>query len=354
MTPEFTGNVTLPAFGSGDYMDIDVPVRSPEDNFAIEVELVDYLGRSTNQRIDLETMRNYRSPLELTVQDIGAEEVVYYPDELGEVDVDRRIPLGRKNPNGLAVIIGTQEYEERKYKHLKYADRDRDVMRKYFRQAFGLSDFQMLPSKPWQMEGGPSGDEYRMIFDPYQGDLRKRIISAEKYSEMEEIDLYVYYRGYGEWINGRPFLIPRDAKFDRDITKYPLEEMLSSLSRLSVLGSLRNITLFLDITYIDPENSSGSLWDYPDLPEKISILSASSNGETSQIYEDKKHSFFTYSLLKGLAGNADDGNNVIDLGEVTEYVYKLVPESIRTQPGAIRQNPKFNGTDLKRIVLDLR
>ena len=50
-----------------------------------------------------------------------------------------------------------------------------------------------------------------MIFDPYQGDLRKRIISAEKYSEMDEIDLYVYYRGYGEWVNGRPFLIPRDA-----------------------------------------------------------------------------------------------------------------------------------------------
>jgi hypothetical protein len=155
-------------------------------------------------------------------------------------------------------------------------------------------------------------------------------------------------------VNGRPFLIPRDAKFDRDVTKYPLEEMLSSLSRLSVLGSLRTITLFLDITYLDPEESSGLLWDYPDLPEKISILSSNSNGETSQVYDDKKHSFFTYSLLKGLAGNADDGNSVIDLGEITEYVYKTVPENIRTQPGTIRQNPKFNGMDLKRIVLDLR
>ena len=57
---------------------------------------------------------------------------------------------------------------------LEYADRDRDVMRTYFRQAFGLSDFQILPSKPWQMEGGPSFDEYQMIFDPYQGDLEKK------------------------------------------------------------------------------------------------------------------------------------------------------------------------------------
>ena len=110
----------------------------------------------------------------------------------------------------------------------------------------------------------------------------------------------------------------------------------------------------MDVTYINPEESSGLLWDYPDLPEKISILSSNSNGETSQLYDDKKHSFFTYSLLKGFSGNADDGNNIIDLGEITEYVYKSVPENIRTQPGSIRQNPKFNGVDLKRIILDLR
>ena len=354
MTPEFTGEITLPAFNPGDYMDIEIPIKSSESNFAIEVELSDYLGKKSITRIDLETMKNYRSPMELTIQDIGAVDIVYYPDELGEVDVDRRIPLGRKNPNALAVIIGTQEYEDKNYPYLEYADRDRDVMRTYFRQSFGLSDFQILPSKPWQMEGGPSGDEYRMIFDPYQGDLRKRIISAEKYSEMDEIDLYVYFRGYGEWINGRPFLIPRDAVYDRDVTKFSLDEMISNLSRLSVLGIINTITLFMDVTYINPEESSGLLWDYPDLPEKISILSSNSNGETSQLYDDKKHSFFTYSLLKGFSGNADDGNNIIDLGEITEYVYKSVPENIRTQPGSIRQNPKFNGLDLKRIILDLR
>ena len=353
-TPDFSGEITFPAFNPGDYMDIEIPIKSSETNFAIEVELTDYLGKKSVQRIDLETMKNYRSPMELTVQDIGAADIVYYPDEFGEVDVDRRIPLGRKNPNALAVIIGTQEYEDKNYPYLEYADRDRDVMRTYFRQAFGLSDFQILPSKPWQMEGGPSFDEYQMIFDPYQGDLRRRIISAEKYSEMDEIHLYVYFRGYGEWINGRPFLIPRDAVYDRDVTKFSLDEMVGSLSRLSVLSIIEKITLFMDVTYVNPEESSGLLWDYPDLPEKISILSSNSNGETSQSFNDKKHSFFTYSLLKGLSGNADDGDNIIDLGEITEYVYKSVPENIRNQPGSLRQNPKFNGLDLKRILLDLR
>jgi hypothetical protein len=354
-TPDFNGDVTLPGFDPGDYMDVDIPIITSEDNCTVMIELTDYLGRSNEQRINLETMRNYRSPLELTIQDIGTEDVEYYPDELGEIDVDRQIPLGRKNPNGIAVIIGTQDYDDFKnYPSLNYVSRDRDVIRNYFSKAFGFSDFQMLPSKPWQMEGGPSSEEFSIIFDPYQGDLRKRIISAEKYSDMEDINIYVYYRGYGEWVNGRPLLVPKDAKFDRHITKYPLEELVNNLSMLSVLSSIKAITLFLDITYVNPEESAGLIWDFPEVSDKICILNACSNGETSQIYNDKKHSFYTYSLLKGLSGSADDGNSVIDLGEITEYVYKTIPEHIRTQPDAKRQNPKFNGTDLKRIVLDLR
>ena len=137
---------TLPGFDPGDYMDVDIPIITSEDNCTVMIELTDYLGRSNEQRINLETMRNYRSPLELTIQDIGTEDVEYYPDELGEIDVDRQIPLGRKNPNGIAVIIGTQDYDDFKnYPSLNYVSRDRDVIRNYFSKAFGFSDFQMLP-----------------------------------------------------------------------------------------------------------------------------------------------------------------------------------------------------------------
>ena len=353
-TPGFTGKVTLPKFSPGDYMDIELPILTLLDQFFITVELKDYLDNIYEQRIELQTMRNYRSPMELTIQDLGAEDILYYPDELGEIDVDRHIPLSRKNPSGLAIVFGIEDYQDIRYPKLTYAARDRDVMRKYFNQAFGLSDFQLLPSKPWQMEGGPSEEEYRIIFDPYDGDLRKRINSAVKYSDMEEINIFLYYRGYGEWVNGQPLLIPKNAKFDRHVTKYPLEDLISSLTKISILNSINTITLFLDITYINPEKSSGIIWDFPDLPEKISILSASSNGETSQIYEDKKHSFFTYALLKGLAGAADDGDNIIDLGEITDYVYRSVPKYLDQIPGLIKQNPTFNGQDLKRTVLDLR
>ena len=353
-TPGFTGRVTLPRFSVGDHMDIELPIKTMLDQFFINVELKDYLDNIHEQRIDMQTMRNYRSPLELTIQDLGTEDVVYYPDDLGEIDVDRHIPLSRKNPNGLAIVFGIEDYQDIRYPKLRFAGRDRDVMRKYFNQAFGLSDFQLLPSKPWQMEGGPTEEEYRIIFDPYDGDLRKRINSAVKYSNIDEIDVFLYYRGYGEWVNGQPLLIPKNAKYDRHVTKYPIEDLINSLEKLSILNSIKTITLFMDITYINPEKSSGSFWDYPDLPEKISILSASSNGETSQISEDKKHSVFTYSLLKGFAGAADNGDNIINLDEITEYVYRSVPMYVDKVPGFYTQNPSFNGKDLKRTIVDLR
>ena len=95
-SPSFTGNMTLPFFKSGDYMDIQIPILTNQDNFTLDILLTDYLNKKSPHRIDLETMRNYRSPLELIIQDLGTEEVIYYPDELGEVDVDEKIPLGRK------------------------------------------------------------------------------------------------------------------------------------------------------------------------------------------------------------------------------------------------------------------
>ena len=38
-------------------MDVEIPIKSSETNFAIEVELTDYLGKKSVQRIDLETMK---------------------------------------------------------------------------------------------------------------------------------------------------------------------------------------------------------------------------------------------------------------------------------------------------------
>ena len=353
-TKGFDGLIEYPGLKSGDYIDIEIPIISEKDNFTIQLELIDYLDESIKDDIYLELMRRYRSPDNLVTQELGSSNVNHYADELGNSDVDSSIPFGRKNPNAMSIILYTEQYNDTNYPDLDYANKDGEVIRKYFQNAFGLSDYQLLPSKPWQMEGGPTLDEFNNIFDPHNGDIRKRIVSADKYSGIESMDIFIYLRSYGEWSNGRPLLIPKDAKSTRDVTKYPLDQLIKNLSVLSVLENINTITIFLDITYTNPEGYFQSNWDYPDLPKKVCILSAASNSETSQFYPEKNHSLFTYALLKGLSGSADDGDNIIELGELTDYIYRKVPELSRTVQSVKDQNPNFKGMDLHRTILDLR
>ena len=72
--------------------------------------------------------------------------------------------MGGKNPRGMAIILATEDYDDGNYPKLEYANRDGVTMREYFQNAFGLSDYQLLPSKPWQMEGGPSLNDFINIF----------------------------------------------------------------------------------------------------------------------------------------------------------------------------------------------
>ena len=70
-TPDFSGEITFPAFNPGDYMDIEIPIKSSETNFAIEVELTDYLGKKSVQRIDLETMKKISKEYNLILIDFS-------------------------------------------------------------------------------------------------------------------------------------------------------------------------------------------------------------------------------------------------------------------------------------------
>ena len=97
-------------------------------------------------------------------------------------------------------------------------------------------------------------NDFINIFDPHQGDLRRRIINSNRYSGVEQVDVNIYLRGLGEWIDGEPYIIPKDAKFTRDVTKFSLDRFVKDLSVLSVINSIQSITLFLDVTFTNPSD----------------------------------------------------------------------------------------------------
>ena len=67
-----------------------------------------------------------------------------------------------------------------------------------------------------------------------------------------------------------------------------------------------------------------------------------------------KHSVFSYFLFKGLNGEAMGADSKIELGELAEYLYRKIPELSNLEDNKNIQNPEFIGSDLKRILLDLR
>ena len=66
----------------------------------------------------------------------------------------------------------------------------------------------------------------------------------------------------------------------------------------------------------------------------------------------RKKKFF--SIFKGLKGEAKGTDNKIELGELAEYLYRMVPEASKNDENIQTQNPEFIGINLKRILLDLR
>ena len=218
---------------------------------------------------------------------------------------------------------------------------------------FGMDDYQLYPSKSWQMEDGPSKSDIEKIFDPHQGVVRNRVISSSKYSNIDYVDINIFYSGLGYWLNKKPYLIPRDGK-KLDTSSYvSLEDILLNLSKLSVLENINSITFFLDVKYINFEESIEN-YQYPELSKKLCLLASSSSKETSNEIDDMKHSVFSYFLMKGLKGDAYGDDKILEIGELAEYLYRKIPDYTKDLENGVLQNPEFIGSDLKRVLIDLR
>ena len=47
----------------------------------------------------------------------------------------------------------------------------------------------------------PSKSDIEKIFDPHQGVVRNRVISSSKYSNIDYVDINIFYSGLGYWLN---------------------------------------------------------------------------------------------------------------------------------------------------------
>ena len=86
-----------------------------------------------------------------------------------------------------------------------------------------MDNHEIVPSQYWLFNDGISSRDFREIFDPSVGYIKKKIITNLEYSEKDSLDLLIYFSGEGTTYNGEKVLLPYDANSNNSMTFFLLK-----------------------------------------------------------------------------------------------------------------------------------
>lgn len=246
-------------------------------------------------------------------------------------DVDRDIPIsGNRQENTYALIIGNEDYKSRQRslsieQNARYSLNDAEVFANYCHKTLGV------PAK-----------QIKILRNATSAEIGQGLAWINNLSKIENgnAKLIFYYSGHGLPHNETksPVIIPVDVSANNLEYGIQLSDAFASLAE----HPARQVTVFLDACFSGGGRSQGLLvkkgikvkTNKNVLLGNMVVLSSSSNEESSSVYRETKHGYFTYFLLKKL--KETKGN--IDLGELSTYVIN----SVRKETGlnGIVQTPE--------------
>ncbi len=220
----------------------------------------------------------------------------------------------------------------------------------------GISKYVNMPERALEYADRDAEDIYKILISPEGGNFRaenvRKLIGAQATManvrrELEqwlpsvakdEDRVLIYFAGHGFVHDGKPYLAPYDID-PRNIggTGYPMD----SLGK--VMGArirARYKVLLTDACHsgaISPDAGQQINRSLLELERSLFSLTASRDREVS--FEGPSwgggHGVFTYYVVKGMEGEADEnGNGIVTADELAEYVHR----NVRQASGA-RQNP---------------
>ena len=260
------------------------------------------------------------------------------------MDVEKKIPKGKENPDAYGVVFGIEEYKN--VSPVTFAKRDAYWAREYFEKTLGIPEGNIY----YLTDSDVSKAEFDKVFSP-GGWLDKRIRDGMS-------DIYFYYAGHGapDISNRTAYLIPYDGDPNyASQTGYKVDLMTGNLSQL---GS-RSVTVFLDACFSGANRESEALLAgarpvfmevNPGMAENVTLFSAASGTEISSVWPEKQHGIFTYWMLKGLQGNADaNRDRSLTVNELGDFIR----ENVRITAGKIdrEQTPGLQTMDRGKILV---
>jgi len=246
-------------------------------------------------------------------------------------DVDINIPkTGIQKATAYALVIGNEDYSTfqtglSKEVNVPFAVNDATVFADYLINTIGIPERQI-----------------KVLSNATAGQIKQALgwLTNLAQIEGEDAEIYFYFSGHGlpDQNTREPYIIPVDVSGTDLQYAIPLTEIYNALTkypakRVSVFmdacfsGGARNQSLVVQKSVkIKPKDSY--------LTGNFVVFSSSSGEETSNVWKEKQHGYFTYSLLKKIQESKGDVN-YFDLGE---YVIK----SVKKESGLnnLKQNPQ--------------
>ena len=264
------------------------------------------------------------------------------------VDVDQVVKSSIRRPDALGVIFGVEDY--RYAPSVPYARHDALVVHEYFVRALGLKESNIYIRTDRDATQG----EFHKVFDPVQGWLAKRIKPGKT-------EVFIYFVGHGvpDPATQDAYLVPADGDPNYPATSFRLDELYHSMNRLPA----GQITMIIDACFSGQVGRGDRIQmvlagargiavearRVTPAPHLV-VLTAAHGNQVSSSYPEKSHGLFTYFILKGLQGYADqNGNSAVTVGEL----YAYVRESVVVQAGYLdrEQTPELHGVDFDRILV---
>ena len=248
--------------------------------------------------------------------------------------------------NKIAIIIGVEKYEYLANLDAAFANRDANAFREYAIRALGVdpSNINLLIDKDAN---------------------RPKILRALKLwlpkIGGEDRDIYLFFAGHGlASDDGKNlYILPQDG--DANL----LEDtafMRSEIVKLLQKTNPKSVTMFFDTCYSGQTRNEETLLaslrpvrivaDEQDMPNNFTVFTASANDQTSGSINEAKHGMFSYYLMKGLEGKADENKDKkITNGELIAYLKNNVSKEAFTQNR--EQDPMLSG-DPDQVLMSYR
>ncbi len=243
---------------------------------------------------------------------------------------------GRSNNNKVALIIGIENYSETP--QASYANLDAKYFYEYSKKAFGVkpSNINLLIDE-------------EATFVKTSKALTKWLNSKVKKNRSE---LIIFFAGHGlASTDGKElYLLPQDS--DPDLlsrTALSRTELFKEIMAISP----KSVTMFLDTCFSGISRDEKTLLasarpirivadENEDVPGNFTIFSASQLDQISSGLKEAEHGIFSYYLMKGLEGKADQNNDrKITNGELLAYMDENISQ--KASELGREQNPSLTG-----------